>query len=155
MMRKTAPTPDGTETPIDSGLRDFVGYNLRRTSNAVMSDAARVLEPLGLRVTTFSALTVICDTQDVTQSQLAAALNMERSNTVLIIDALEQAGMIGRHRMESDRRSFALRPTLVGIKARKDAVRALAKHEDRMFARLSAEERAQLIALLQRVEIPD
>ncbi len=143
------------ENPLDTGLRDFIGYNLRRASNAVMSDAARVLEPLGLRVTTFSALSVICDTPDVTQSHLAATLNMERSNTVLIIDALEQAGLIGRHRMESDRRSYALRATLKGIQTRKEAVAALASHEDRLFAQLDAAERAQLVLLLRRIEIPE
>ena len=107
---------------LDRALRDLVGYTMKRATNIIMADAARVLEPLGLRITTFSALSVICDTPDVTQSQLAASLNMERSNTVLIIDALEEAGLIGRHRVLTDRRSFALRATLAGTRRRRAAV---------------------------------
>ena len=137
---------------LDRALRDLVGYTMKRATNIIMADAARVLEPLGLRLTTFSALSVICDTPDVTQSQLAASLNMERSNTVLIIDALEEAGLIGRHRVLTDRRSFALRATLAGTRRRRAAVAALQAHEDVMLADLDAEERATLVALLRRID---
>ncbi|MDX5384850.1 MAG: MarR family winged helix-turn-helix transcriptional regulator [Rhodobacterales bacterium] len=145
---------DSTATAfgLDRALRDLVGYTMKRATNLMQADAARVLEPLGLRITTFSALSVICDNPDVTQSQLAASLNMERSNTVLIIDALEEAGLIGRHRVLTDRRSFALRATLAGTRRRRAAVAALEAHEDVMLAELGAEERATLVALLRRID---
>ena len=155
MTRKPATAPELPATStvgLDRSLRQLVGYTMKRATNVMMSDAARVLEPLGLRITTFSALSVICDTPDVTQSQLAASLNMERSNTVLIIDALEEAGLIGRHRVLTDRRSFALRATLAGTRRRRAAVAALEAHEDAMLAGLSAEERATLVALLRRID---
>lgn len=155
MARKPASTPDLTAAStagLDQSLRQLVGYTMKRATHVMMADAARVLEPLGLRITTFSALSVICDTPDVTQSQLAASLNMERSNTVLIIDALEQAGLIGRHRVLSDRRAFALRATLAGTRRRRAAVTALQAHEDAMLAGLSAEERDTLVALLRRID---
>ena len=151
-MNKPAAMP----APVtDTALRGFLGYTLRRASNGVMADAARTLEPLGLRVTTFSALALICDQPGVTQSLLAAALHMERSNIVLIVDALEQAGWIGRHRMEHDRRSYALRATPEGLETRDAALAALRAHEEKLFSRMSAEERAHLIDLLQKIELPD
>lgn len=159
MTRKTAPALQNTSTAtdvqavgLDRALRQLVGYTMKRATNLMQADATRALEPLGLRLTTFSALSVICDTPDVTQSQLAASLNMERSNTVLIIDALEEAGLIGRHRMLSDRRSFALRATLAGMKRRKAAVAALEAHEDDMLSDLDAEDRATLVSLLRRID---
>ena len=159
MSSKQTPAPqtntvDTTTVPfgLDRALRDLVGYTMKRATNLMQADAARVLEPLGLRITTFSALSVICDTPDVTQSQLAASLNMERSNTVLIIDALEEAGLIGRHRILTDRRSFALRATLAGSRRRRAADAALQAHEDVMLADLSAEERATLVGLLRRID---
>lgn len=155
MTRKTAPAIDAPAPPprgLDGALRQLVGYTMKRATNVIMADAARVLEPLGLRITTFSALSVICDTPDVTQSQLAASLNMERSNTVLIIDALEEAGLIGRHKVLTDRRSFALRATLTGTRRRRAAVAALEAHEDAILAGLSPEERATLVALLRRID---
>jgi DNA-binding MarR family transcriptional regulator len=158
MSRKPAPVaelPAVSVAGLDRSLRQLVGYTMKRATNLMQADAARVLDPLGLRITTFSALSVICDTPDVTQSQLAASLNMERSNTVLIIDALEEAGLIGRHRVLSDRRSFALRATLAGTRRRRAAVAALEAHEDAMLAGLSPEERATLVALLRRIDQTD
>jgi DNA-binding MarR family transcriptional regulator len=158
MTRKIAPAiepPAPSTAGLDRSLRQLVGYTMKRATNCMTADASRVLEPLGLRITTFSALSVICDTPDVTQSQLAASLNMERSNTVLIIDALEQAGLIGRHRVLTDRRSFALRATLAGTRRRRAAVAALEAHEDAMLSGLTAEERATLVALLRRIDPSD
>lgn len=148
---KKAAQQAGTETKLDASLRGIVGYAMKRATNLLQADAARVLDEHGLRITTYSALVVICDHPDVTQSQIAAALNMERSNTVLIIDALEQAGLIGRHRVPTDRRSYALRATLEGMKVREAATRALARHEDEMLRDLGADERAALMALLGRI----
>ncbi len=147
--------PPPVTVGLDRGLRPLVGYTMKRATNLMQADAARVLEPLGLRITTFSALSVICDTPDVTQSQLAASLNMERSNTVLIIDALEEAGLIGRHRVLTDRRSFALRATLAGVKRRRAALAVLEAHEDVMLGRLTTEERTTLVALLRRIDQPE
>lgn len=156
MERKPAPRPapvaDTQPGPLDRHLRSYAGYNLKRASNIMQSNAARTLEPFGLRITTFSALSVTVDNPDVTQSQLAAALNMERSNTVLIIDALEEANLIGRFRVPTDRRSYALRATLAGMKRRDAAAKALASAEEERLADLSMEERAQLVDLLRRID---
>ncbi|THD76463.1 MarR family transcriptional regulator [Thalassobius vesicularis] len=155
MVRKTADKPEETPEqagPLDRHLRDYAGYNIKRASNIMQSNAAKALDPYGLRITTFSALCVIVDNPDVTQSQLAAALNMERSNTVLIIDSLEEINLIGRFRVPTDRRSYALRATLAGIKRRDAAARALAKAEEERLVNLSPEERAQLADLLRRID---
>lgn len=156
MVRKPAKKPakqvEPQVGPLDRHLRSYAGYNVKRASNIMQQNAARTLEPYGLRITTFSALCVIVDNPDVTQSQLAAALNMERSNTVLIIDALEEASLIGRFRVPTDRRSYALRATLAGMKRRDAAARALSNAEEERLADLSPEERAQLIELLGRID---
>ena len=136
---------------LDKGLRQLIGYSMKRATNAVTADAARVLEPLGLRLTTFSALTVICDAPGVRQTELAAALGIERSNSVAVIDALEKARWITRERSAADRRAIALHPTTAGILRQKQARLALMRHEDDMFAELSAMERRDLVRLLSRI----
>lgn len=136
---------------VDARLRGLLGYTVKRVSAVMMADAAQVLDPYGLRVTTFSALAVICDAADITQSALAQALAMERSNIVVIIDALEDAGLIARHRMDGDRRAYALRATLKGLRRRDAALAALMANEDQRLAALTPDERAQLAALLRRV----
>lgn len=136
---------------VDARLHGLLGYTVKRVSATMMADAARVLDPHGLRVTTFSALSVICDAPDITQSALAQALAMERSNIVVIIDTLEEAGLIARHRMDGDRRAYALRATLKGMRRRDAAMAALMANEDRQLAALTPDERLQLITLLRRV----
>ncbi|KAA2313604.1 MarR family transcriptional regulator [Pseudooceanicola sediminis] len=146
--------PDQIATPTrgDQRLRGFVGYSLKRAYHLIQSDAMRVLEPLGLRISTYSALAVICDNADLRQSQLAEILSIERSNTVVIIDALEKAGLIARHRVPTDRRSYALRATPEGRRMNEEATRVLAAHEDRILTPLSDDERRTMIALLRRID---
>ena len=148
-MSETRTDPD--DLRLDEGLRGLIGYAMKRATTLVTADAARVLDAHGLRITTFSALSVICDSPGVTQTQLAAALAIERSNSVALIDALEQAGLIERQRSEADRRAIALCPTARGQRLQARARAALDAHEARMFAALSEAERRQLVALLSRI----
>jgi DNA-binding MarR family transcriptional regulator len=149
-MQSKTNLPDAPR--LDGGLRTLVGYNLKRASNAIQSQAARVLAQHDLRITTYSALCIICDQPDVTPAQLAACLNMERSNTVLIIDALEQADLITRNRAPHDGRSFVLRATLAGRQQRDSAAIALARHETVALAGVSASDIVHLCKLLKRIE---
>ncbi len=136
---------------LDTGLRDLIGYTMKRASTAVTADAARVLEPMGLRITTFSALSVICQAPGVRQTELAAALGIERSNSVAVIDKLEKSGWISRKRSAADRRAIALHPTPAGLQQQSQAHQALVAHEDRMFAGLTAEDRRTLVDLLSKI----
>ncbi|MGR3321862.1 MAG: MarR family winged helix-turn-helix transcriptional regulator [Pseudooceanicola sp.] len=143
--------PTGPRAP-DRRLRGLVGYSMKRAYHMLQADAARVLDDLGLRITTFSALAVVCDNPDLRQSQLAEALSMERSNTVVIVDALEQADLIERRRVPSDRRSYALRVTPAGRKLCEEATIRLHAHEAEMLAGLDAGERETFIALLRKID---
>ncbi len=142
------------ESPVldDSSLRRFVGYNIRRAWLALRAARMPVLADLGLRTVSFSALTMIVDNPGIIQSRLAAALRMERSNIVVVIDELESRGLIARSRSTQDRRVYVLRATPAGRRLRDAALAGLVAHEERMTAGLSAAERRQLVELLQRIE---
>ncbi|WP_375688963.1 MarR family winged helix-turn-helix transcriptional regulator [Pseudooceanicola sp. LIPI14-2-Ac024] len=151
------PSLDAIETPTlphvpDRHLRELIGYSMKRAYYTLQSDAARVLEGLGLRISTYSALSIICDTPDLRQSQLAEALSMERSNTVVLVDTLEKAKLIARLRVPTDRRSYALRPTPAGEALCARATAALHAHEDRLLGGLAPEERAELMRLLRKID---
>ncbi len=140
------------ETGGDARLRGFVGYGMKRAYARVQQDAARVLEPLGLRLSTFSALVVIRENPGIRQSELALLLRIERSNTVAVVEALEAAGLVERARMARDRRSFALSVTAPGEALCHRALAAVEAHEAALLEGLSGAERATLRALLARVE---
>jgi len=136
----------------DNTLRQFVGYHMKRAYNVLRSDLAKSLEPLGLRITTYSSLILIVDNPGIRQSQLANALDIERPNMVVILDDLEQNGWITRQRVPVDRRAYALTATLAGRRLCKKAVALDRQHEARFLRGLKAEEVDKLTVILNSIE---
>ena len=147
-----APEQGQASAISDATLREFAGYAMKRAINAVQSDLVRTLQPFGLRMITFTALTLVVDNPDLSQTQLAGALAMERSNLVNIVDDMETRGWITRNPAPGDRRSYALRATAAGERLCREAVDAVRAHEERLFAGLGTPEKAKLIAALGIVE---
>ena len=137
---------------LDAGLRDFVGYNLKRSSEAIKSRLSRVLKQFDLKMVTYSALTVICENPGISQTQLADALSIERTRTVLVVDELEQRGLITRERVPSDRRAHSLMPTLAGRRLAEKARAADVKHEAALLAGLNTEELGRFLGILRLIE---
>lgn len=145
-------TPSPADTISDATLRRFAGYYMKRAFYVVQADVSQTLKPFGLRMVTFSALTLIADNPGLRQAQLAEALAIERPNLVVIIDELEARDLIRRERDPADRRAYALIPTAAGTDLNARAVAAVARHEDRLFGFLDRTRRTDLIAALRHVE---
>lgn len=140
------------DTSTDAGLRRFVGYRLKRAYNTIRSDMLVRLEPLGLRITTFSTLLLLVDNPGLRQSALAAALDIKTSNMVAIIDDLESRGWIKRERVASDRRAFALFATKAGSLTCKKAVALAFENESTLLGSLTDTEISTLSGLLEKIE---
>lgn len=136
----------------DASLRRFCGYGLKRAFNTVRADVNATLAPMGLRMLSFSALTVIGDNPGLRQSQLAGVLSIERPNLVNVLDELEQRGLITRDRVPSDRRAYALRLTGTGKSLYDRAAGAVEAHDGRMTKGLNRAERRALTDALSRIE---
>lgn len=135
--QKTAQVPDAVAAEVDhisdDTLREFIGYHIKRAFNVVQTDLNQTLKPLGLRMVTYSALVLIVDNPGLRQSQLAVALDVERANLVVIIDELEGRDLITRDRVPTDRRAYALNPTLAGRRLYDRALEAVRGHEARIL----------------------
>lgn len=141
-----------THEVTDAALRPFVGFNLRVVWNLIHADLLATLEPFGLRMITFSALTVIAENPGLSQAQLAGALSVERPNLVSVTDELAQRELVTRERVPSDRRTYALQLTAAGARLLAQATAAVRAHEEALYANLSAEERKALVASLRKIE---
>ncbi len=117
----------------DETLRGFIGYHMKRAFNVLQADLNRVLKPHGLRMVTYSALVMIVENPGLRQSQLADALAIERPNLVVLLDELEDAGLITRDKVPTDRRAYALNPTLKGLKLAEAATAANRADEARLL----------------------
>lgn len=153
----SVPQKSATETKpanaqaTDKLLRQFAGYRMKRAYLLVQADLAETLEPLGLRVGTFSALAVLIASPGISQTSLSHMLNIKRSGVVVVVDELERAGVLERRAVAGDRRKNALAITPAGQRLWEKAERAVQLHEAELFAGLDQQEADQLRDLLGRV----
>lgn len=136
------PAPDDIPHVSDASLRRLIGYQIKRAFNVIQADLAETLAPHELRMVTYTALVLIVDNPGLRQFQLAAAMDIERPNLVVIVDELERRDLIERTRVPTDRRAYSLRATVQGRRLCLKASAAVAAHEERVFASLSPETRA-------------
>ena len=129
-------------------LPGLLGYRLRLAQQAVFRDFGQTVSELPPgRV---GILLLIDANPGVTQSRLAQAVGLDRSTMVGVLHGLEARALVERQRGE-DRRTNGLwltrggRALVVGLKRR---IRA---HERRVAARLTAQEREHLLALLEKL----
>ena len=132
-------------------LESLIGYNLKRAYVVVQSDFRRTLGDDGLGPRTFAVLSIAIQFPNISQSEVARKLSIERSGLVALVDELEARGFLARVPVPKDRRVHALVPTENGKKAYNDAIVKIRNHEDELLANLSTDERATLIDLLRKV----
>jgi DNA-binding MarR family transcriptional regulator len=129
-------------------LPELIGYRLRIAQQAVFRDfAARVGELSPGRA---GMLLLIEANPGVPQGRLAEAVRLDRSTMVGVVDSLEERGLIERRR-GTDRRTNGLWLTRAGRSLAARLRRRIARHERRVAARLDDAERAQLLALLEKL----
>ncbi len=136
---------------VSSDLDGLVGYNLKRAYVVVYEDFRAALGEDGLSPRMFSALSLAIENANITQSELASMLGIERSGLVAIVDDLETRGYLKRMPVPGDRRVQALMPTDVGRAKYADALATVQGHEDRLFAGMTSDEKQTLLALLKKI----
>jgi DNA-binding MarR family transcriptional regulator len=110
--------------------------------------AESALAPLGLRPRHLVALTVMRQHGASTQQALAAALRIDRTNLVGLLNELENDGLIARTRSSADRRRHNVELTQDGAKRLAEAEAALTAVEDEVLSALDPTQREQLYDLL-------
>ncbi len=134
-----------------SDLEDLIGYNLKRAYVVVQTDFRAALGQDGLAPRAFSALSLAVERPNITQSELARMLGIERSGLVAIVDELESRGFLSRTAVPGDRRVQALVPTEAGCAAYAQAVAAVRDHEERLLDDLTADDKDTLLRLLKKI----
>jgi len=129
-------------------LPGLLGYRLRLAQQAVFRDFGESVSDLPPgRV---GILLIIDANPGVTQSRLAQAVGLDRSTMVGVLHALEARGLLERRRGE-DRRTNALWLTRAGRALVEGLKRRIRVHERRVAARLTSDQRTQLLTLLGKL----
>jgi DNA-binding MarR family transcriptional regulator len=132
-------------------LGGLLGYVLRSAQVRVFQDFAASLDDLGLTPGQLGALLLIEANSGLSQTELGAALGIDRSSVVPLIDKLQARNLVRRLVKASDRRAHALELAEDGVALLRRLAPRLEAHERRIAADLSAAERKTLMELLVRV----
>ena len=137
---------------LDFGLLpELIGYQVRRAQVAVFQHFAEAFGEIDLTPGQLGALVVIHANTGLSQSALGAALGVDRSTVVPLIDRLEARGLVVRAPSPRDRRSHALQLSPAGIQLLARAEAQVRAHEAVIAGRLSEAERRTLLDLLSRI----
>lgn len=138
---------------VDESRRvtQHTGFLLARLGRAVTRQYRSALTPTGLRPRQTSALLALRDEGAMSQQALGAALDIDASNLVVLLNELEGADLISRRRDPQDRRRHLVELSTRGSKLICEVECASMQIEDEFFADLDEGERATLHDLLARV----
>src|SRR5918999_295288 len=89
---------DARAPAVDLGrLGNMIGYVLRRAQLAVFDDLIATFAELDLRPAQYSVLVLLGEHPGLKQSDVAAALGIQRANFVVLFDGLERRGLARRN----------------------------------------------------------
>ncbi|MDE2082071.1 MAG: MarR family transcriptional regulator [Burkholderiales bacterium] len=151
MIVRVRARPDAAALSLGP-LARVVGFHLARASalTAVLYER-HVGAPLNLRKAEFSVLMLLLANRAVPPKQLAQALAVTAPALTLLLDRLQQRGLLRREPNPRDGRSQHVVLTEAGQRLAADAAAAAAPMEAGLRERLSPAEQAMLIELLEKL----
>ena len=132
-------------------LPELIGYRLRIAQVGVFRDFCMNVGESEITPTLFGVLVLIDTNPGMKQTQLAEAIQLDRSSVVSVLDKLEARGLVERVRAPDNRRANALHLTAAGQRLLQALIPQVRAHEERVLGKLDAGERAQLRRLLGRL----
>ena len=134
-----------------SGLRDHVGYWLRRLSDEVHLSFERKLAAHGVTVAQWNVLVTLYRGEGETVAEVARFIETDAAAVSRLVDRLAEKGLVARFADPASRRRvlLALTPPAAGL------VPMLAEladqNDEAFFGTLPPAQRAELAGLLQRL----
>jgi DNA-binding MarR family transcriptional regulator len=132
-------------------LESLIGYNARRAALYIIDDFNAHLRETALKPVEFSVLSAIAHNANISAHLICKALNILPPNIVGILKSLEERKLITRVIGVVDNRQISLAITRHGQALIKKAQQLAMESDLRATTSISAQERAQLIALLKKI----
>jgi DNA-binding MarR family transcriptional regulator len=135
----------------DDKAPSTLGFLLSQVGVYASRRFAQRIAALDLHPPLFRVLNVVDAAEGQSQQTIGEAIQAPASRMVAIVDELEQRGLIERRTNPSDRRSHALYLTGEGRKLLARGRKIAGEHEKEMTRGMSATDRTELVALLQKI----
>lgn len=141
------------KTPLSVGVLDtLIGFHLAKARVTTQALFLRhVGQPLNLRPVEYSLLMLLHANTGLTPKQLCQMLALSGPALTMLLDRMQERGLIERVRSEVDRRSQQILLTTAGQDFVAELVRRTPLLEDKIGESLTPAERAMLIELLGKV----
>jgi DNA-binding MarR family transcriptional regulator len=139
-----------TTPSAETAVAEYAGQLFFRLWRASHTRFAEALEPLGLTTALFALLNVLGSRDGAIQQELGAAMGIDPSTMVSLIDQIETAGLARRRPRPTDRRAREVTITPKGRRVLEQARELAMQVEQDVLRGLSGAERRQLLALLRR-----
>jgi len=128
MQRKKMPHGNLPKAGEQGVLPSLLGFHLRQAQIAVFRDFAETMGALDISPGLFAVLVLIESNPGMKQSELAKAVQLDRSTVVSVLDNLERRGLVARDAVANDRRANALRLTVEGAALLRKLKRRVVAH---------------------------
>jgi MarR family transcriptional regulator, transcriptional regulator for hemolysin len=123
---------------------------LSQTSHVLMTEMTAALEELGLSPRSHSVL-MTAMTGELTQSEIAQAVGLDKTTMVVTVDELEAAGLAERRPSKSDRRARVIAVTRAGRSKAAEGQAVVERTQREVLQTLPAREREALVGGLNRL----
>jgi DNA-binding MarR family transcriptional regulator len=144
-----ATTPETRQPPrVAKELSASPGFLLARLGLGYKAKVIAGAEEAGFELYDYSVLALLAEGVRETQSRIAAALDVDPSRMVALLDSLEQRGLVERQRDPHDRRRHVVSITAAGKRELTRARALVRRFEDDYLAPLDDAQRATLYELL-------
>jgi DNA-binding MarR family transcriptional regulator len=138
-------------TVTESGLRDHIGYWLRRLSDEVHTRFERQLLAHGVTVAQWNVLVALYHHEATTTTEVARFIDIDPGAVSRLVDRLVDKGLMTRSPDPTSRRQLHLSLTPSGQALVPVLSRLADENDATFFGELSSAERAGLMRLLQRL----
>jgi DNA-binding MarR family transcriptional regulator len=134
----------------DRAVAEYAGQLFFRLWRVSHTRFAEALAPLGLTTALFALLNVLGTREGAIQQELGAAMGIDPSTMVSLVDQLESAGLAKRRPRPTDRRAREVAITHKGRRVLERARQLAVQVQEEVLRGLSSSEQRQLLALLRR-----
>ncbi|MBC2777194.1 MarR family winged helix-turn-helix transcriptional regulator [Parasphingopyxis marina] len=132
-------------------LGDIVGYQMSLAIGTIRRHFDTHCSHLGLTQKQVAILWILDDSPDTLQAELAKILKVARASVSAQMTGLFEKKYIKASQDPADRRRMLLRVTAAGQDALGQGKKATEMHEQWLASQFSADERLQLLGMLQKI----
>jgi DNA-binding MarR family transcriptional regulator len=144
--------------PMTDGLPDALahrlGYLFKHAHQRLLELAGPAMAPFGIDGRELAVLSILGADVPMSQQEAAEQLSVDRTTMVALVDALEEKGLVERHRSPSDRRKNIVQLTPAGQKCLRGAGRARDEAEREFLAPLGPAGARSFVQALQILAAP-